>query len=469
MPIKFDIDTANQKESILRYILSDGDLEDAIMYGKIQPKSFEKLINNTKNVKFWCSTIGKKLSAKSLAKIVSQCKLKESFLLDFFDCLTTEKLAEIFNVENLSIETIYKYLKERASADRAQAVLYKMAEKTYFKRLAEILTYGANDVTLTANTTYSGINRFRDLNLNGYTYTADGQPHIIIARDIYIPSSSVLTKTASNPVDQPGSGYPGSPGYYILDTSQYPKGGSGGGVWSPPAAGGGGGGGIDGAGGGGYQSGGVGGGALLLVLENTIQIAIALYYTVIDWYIVNILGKTPSDTVQIQNLRAATGGRGGRSADGASGGLGGNGGGGLMIFCRNLYNYGTISANGANGANGAGSSYPGAIYSGGGGGGGGAGGLIYVVTHSIVHTGSTVSKGGNGGKGGDADPLWGDGGGGGGGGSGGIIYFFYSKSVSSISGTFDVSGGSGGAGGSAGYSGGSGSSGQTGIVRLYSY
>jgi len=467
MTIKFDIDTTNQAEAILRYVLSDGDLEEAIECGKIYPESFEKLLNNTKSAKFWGYTIGRKLSGKTLAKIISSCALKESFLLDFFDCLTTEKLAEIFNEERLSLGTIYKYLKERADADRAQDILYKMANRLYFKRLAEILTYGASDAALTANATYTGINRFRDLNLNGYTYTADGQPHIIIARDVYIPSGSVLSKTASNPVNQPSSGDPGSPGYYILDTDKYPKGGGGGNSWVPlPYGGGGGGGGIDGPGGIGYQNGGPGGGALLLVLRDTIQIAVGLYYSVIDWYLVNVLGKTPTDTVAIQNVRASTGGRGGRSNVGASGGLGGNGGGGLQIFCRNLYNYGTIAANGANGANGVGSPY---IFSGGGGGGGGAGGLIYIVAHGIRNAGTVQSRGGSGGKGGDGDPLNGDGGGGGGGGSGGIIYLFYSKEASSISGTFDVSGGSGGAGGSAGYPGTSGGAGQSGIVRLYSY
>jgi hypothetical protein len=456
MPIKYDIDTTDQKEVIWKCILGDGDIEELIQHGKIYYSSFVDLINYTKNAKFWANFLERKVSIKTCVNILAEKDIRENVLFDILDYLSIDRISEVFNAEKFSLERIEKYLKERVSADRAQAILYKMVEKTYFKRLAEILTYSANDVTLTANATFSYVNRFRDLNLNGYTYTADGELHVIIARDIYIPSNSSIVRT--NFVTNYAA-------ILLLDTNQIPTGGKGGNggityLRPYPEGGGGGGGGINGPGGYGYMNGEVGYGYSAYVYTNTIAIAYVMYLPAVDWYLVNVLQKTPTSKTDFIKTRGACGGQGGSGLDGI-GSPRGFSTWGLVILCRNLYCSGKIQANGTNGRDGGKGT-----YGGGGGAGGGSGGPIYIVLHEIQNSGEIQAIGGNGGRGGDATAVTGASGGGGGGGCGGVIYLFYKTGNV---GNLNVSGGAGGPQGDGATYGDPGSPGQRGIARPYKY
>jgi glutamine phosphoribosylpyrophosphate amidotransferase len=104
MPIKYDIDTTNQKEVILQCILGDGDIEELIQRGKIYYSSFVDLINYTKNAKFWANFLERKVSIKTCANILAEKDIRENVLLDILDYLSIDRISEAFNVENFSLE-----------------------------------------------------------------------------------------------------------------------------------------------------------------------------------------------------------------------------------------------------------------------------------------------------------------------------------------------------------------------------
>jgi hypothetical protein len=92
-----------------------------------------------------------------------------------------------------------------------------------------------------------------------------------------------------------------------------------------------------------------------------------------DWWLQNVVGKTPSSVTPLLFIYGSGGGSGATAGcTGCYGGGGGGGGGGEVI----VYGYnviaGTVFANGGNGGEGS----PGLLQ--GGGGGGGGGGLLLV-------------------------------------------------------------------------------------------
>jgi len=314
---------------------------------------------------------------------------------------------------HLPASIIYSIMSQ-LSADKAQSILYKWVESlTKLDRLIDLITFNASDVTLSSNVTYSGVNRFLNLNLNGYVYTADGQPHVIIANSISIPSASRIDKTASGGAGGAGyggagSGGTGGGGLYIIArsidlrgsinanganggnggtyTAQGPgspggsgvlpnierlgiaNGGGGGGPGDPTTVGAcGGGGGPNGPGGVGYEPGGNGGS--VTTVSYTVEGLISnILKAAVDWWLVNVLGKTPTSTTSFPNLYNAGGGGGGAMdvVSKSTGGGGGGGGGVIIVIALLIKFYGTINAKGGSGGGGSGN-YG---YSGGAGGGG---------------------------------------------------------------------------------------------------
>jgi len=312
-------------------------------------------------------------------------------------------------------------------ADVMQSILYAMP---FGKILISILTYGAPSVTLNADATFSGINFFNTLNLNGYTYIADGQPHIIIANEVNVPSGSKLIKTATggnggvsfNPDDAwgiRGPGALGGGGLIIIcsrlnnagvisangdnavnagsgNPSDWYSGGDGGsGVFalvSGDAVGtGNGGNGRNNGGGGGYAyiiPGGRGGDSSTILYATYTDLAESVKRAAIDRALAVMFNKPPTNTTQFINVYGSGGGGGGIYLSDTGGG-GGGGGGEIIILCEEFNNSGSVTANGGNGGNGAGT------Y--GNGGGGGGGGVVYVLYKKLLSLGTLSAAGGTGG------------------------------------------------------------------------
>jgi hypothetical protein len=95
--------------------------------------------------------------------------------------LSVSKAATIINHENLSVSKAYNIITHGdLSADRTQEILYNIPFGT---KLVDILTYGAGNLTVSSNTTISGVNRYNTLTVNsGITLTINGQPGALIVK-----------------------------------------------------------------------------------------------------------------------------------------------------------------------------------------------------------------------------------------------------------------------------------------------
>jgi hypothetical protein len=341
--------------------------------------------------------------------------------------MSLSRAVAIVNSQNLSGSKATGILKDaNILANTVQSILYNIP---FSDRLIDILTATAPDVTLNANATFSGVNIFRTLNLNGHTYTAGGQPHVIIAKAIYIPTGSKLVKTPTGGAGgaAPGPGGAGGGGLIIFTsllnnadtisadgaTPQQPNcntgnGANGGaGVFgllsgnSYTATGGSGGGGCnsygDATGGGGPKGASYtygctsGAGGDLTTTTFTVD---TVRKALIDWYIKNVLGKSPTTTTAIPNFYGAGGGAGcGYNNSGYvfTGAGGGGSGGEIIVIAITLNNTGSITALGGGGQKPS-CCYPGSFdihYS-----PSGAGGVIYVFYKTLQSLG-TLNVSGN--------------------------------------------------------------------------
>ena len=324
------------------------------------------------------------------------------------------------------------------SADKAQAILYAWVDQLCdLGPLIELMTEGAPDEILSAHTTYTGKNRFGTLNLNGYIYFADGQPHVIIARSIIVPSESAIQKTetggeggapgagvgrggyggggliiiakemtvigtvkADGGSGQSGSttgsyagGKEGSGGYMLVASGDSPgNGGNGGARSSGNEAPGGS---PGGGGGGGYTStygpGGAGGVVSLATVSSRLDILKEVMKAAVDWWLMNVLGKTPTSIKYFPSCYGAGGGGGGDYNTFTDSGGGGGSGGWIALIVDRLDLEGTISAKGGDGGNGGNDGNYDA------GGGGGGGGIIYVFYRLAMRLGTLDVSGGKGG------------------------------------------------------------------------
>jgi len=393
------------------------------------------------------------LSAGKIASILNDSAVSVSRAAEILNSgnLSTTKTAEILRNSNLSVSKARDILMDtKLSADRTQNILYEWnSSLAAIDRLLDLVTLDASSVTLTADTSYSGINRFRDLDLSGYIYTADGQPHVIIANSISIPSTSSIKKTETggaggSTVYGTGNGGNGGGGLIIIAGSITISGSvvtdgekgedltglsgrdedgraGGGGQYArvgTDVAGDGGKGGLQAWPGGspGGGTGGCGGDAVCTWTSGVNQGGTATYLdfasysdlakelldSMTDWWLVNVAGKSPTTTKSFPDIKGAGGGGGG-----------------------NYSGKGDVDGEGD------------------GAGGGGSGGEVIIVVNSVDFTGLVSAKGGDGGSV-TFDPTAAECGGGGGGG-GGIAYILY-KSATSLTGTLTADGGAGGTG-----------------------
>jgi hypothetical protein len=317
------------------------------------------------------------------------------------------------------------------SANRAQSILYSMVDQSFYDKLVDIMTVDATNTSYTSNTTLSaGINIYRNLSIaSGVTLTLGASPGVIIAYSVtnsgtiasgwvmgsgggvfigagpggggrgavIILASSIGTGTVTAnganganggvvPAYTRGGGGAGGAGnFWLISGDAVPNGGNGGGSYAGPRGSNGGGGGTGGS----YQGG--NGGSATTTTFSASSLLKQLFKAVCDWWLVNIVGKTPSSTISIPSL-GGSGGGGGGAHDGNGAGGGGGGGGGQIIIYGTSVTAGTVRAKGGAGGNGGNSGYD---Y----GAGGGGGGIIYVYYRSLTGTFTYDVSGGAGGTG----------------------------------------------------------------------
>lgn len=316
------------------------------------------------------------------------------------------------------------------TADRAQAILYQMADDGYYDKILDIMTVNASDSTITVNGNFpASINRYKTLTVNnGVTFSGNALPGVLIA-DIISNDGTIkatATKGAAGAAggDGVGVGGTGIGGLIILartltvgtirsngnngvsgtTVTTDGNGGAGGAglfwrIGADVVATGGNGGdtlaggkgiGSQNAGGGGGGTGHIGGNggvATIVDFATGMSLLVELIKTAADWWLQNVLSKIPTLVKSFPNL-GGSGGGGGSAANlnGACGG--GGGGGGQIIAVSTTLITGIFTAPGGNGGNG------GTEGAGDSGGGGGAGGVIYVLyAVKIVTNASGVSGG----------------------------------------------------------------------------
>ena len=351
---------------------------------------------------------------KSDEEVITLIKnLDDSFAADILSAFSLTRIKNIVSNPDLDV-------------DKAQSILYEMPRNKIFDLVLE----GASSVTFSADSTISGVIRYLDAKVDaGVTLTCDGQPTVIICRNLVNDGNIVKTATGGKGGEgfsTAGDGGCGGGGLIILAKEEVlnnnlisangeggEAGTNGSGLYAPGACGehgnviviaddsvgSGGRGGAEhynwgrgnwgggGAGEGSENCGGDGGVCCYLSFNTADEISSELKKALVDWYLVNIIGRTPSKKAEFFDVKGAGGGGG---------------------ACE------TASA-----------------YKAGGGGGGGSGGIIIVDSDSINNQGTIEARGGDGG---DAEDR-----GTGGGGGGGLIYLFYRSSITE--GTLSVDGG----------------------------
>lgn len=349
---------------------------------------------------------------------------------NFGNLYIPEAVADVFSSSKISGKNIKKILENKfVSGDRVQSILYAMIDKGYFDKVLEIITSEASDETISADTTNTeGVMLRKTLTIeSGVTLTIGKAPGVIIAdtitnngnivsgwikatggekytkggdgtggliilaRNITIGTISVNGKNGQNGYEtaETVDGLNGNGGeFWIITGDTVPNGGNGGARydryrgWGNPNAGGGGA--VDGV----AVKGGDGGSATITEFSDGLTLLKEIFKGIVDWWIQNILGKSPSSTKSIPEL-GGSGGGGGAAGNPHCGG-GGGGGAGELILYGTVINAGTVEAKGGNGGNG---------YENGCGGGGGGGGIIYVFYGTINGTMNYDVSGGAGGTG----------------------------------------------------------------------
>ena len=381
----------------------------------------------------WSTYLSRQIvSADRLASVLNSSHLSTAKAASVLSSpnMTAEHAARIIMSSSLDVARAEKIVRNVVDA-RAQEMLYAWVDSLRsLDRLVDLMTLSAPSLRLYADIVLSGISWLRDLDLSGFKYVADGQPHVIIAYSISIPSTSSIIKTPTGGTggrpgaDGAGRGGIGGGGLIIIarslvnygtisadgergadgsKTSAHGGGGDGGGgymvrvvVDSPGIGGSGGYGGVGGApgaggGGGGYTyRGGSGGSITLKDYVSNADLLKDVLKAACDWWLIKI-GKMLRSYRPFPSCFGAGGGGGGSYAGYAASGGGGGSGGWIFIFAHNLDNRGMISARGGDGGRG-GEYYR---YFGGGGGGGG---LIYVFYNNMISRGYFDVSGGRGGE-----------------------------------------------------------------------
>jgi hypothetical protein len=333
---------------------------------------------------------------------------------------STSALASIAVSTNVSATTLLQLITNAwLAATAAQALLRGLAENYYYNKLIYTITANATSITFSTNATIStspliaqsitiasGVtvacglgtcyfvaqtfnNQGVVVNTNGASAGGGGNgggggggPGGGIA--ILAITAAVGTINVNGYNGEAGytsfvTGDGGAPGYavdYFVTVSGVgiPWGGVGGGplqsTYSANAK-------ANGGGGGDTLCcyGGVAAGSLANVYSFPDYQSLVTYMmeSVADWWLSNIVGKSPPQTASILSFYGGGGGAGGGAAyTGYAGGGGGGGGAGEAIIYGYSVEAGTINAYGGNGGNGV-------VNSTSGGGGGGGGGLVFVI------------------------------------------------------------------------------------------
>jgi hypothetical protein len=329
-------------------------------------------------------------------------------------------LASIAISTNVPVTTILALISNAAlSATAAQGLLYGLANNYYYNKLIQTITYNATSITFSTNATIStspliaqsitiasGVTVACGLNTCYFVaQTFNNQGVVVNTNATYAAGPSngggggggggggiaVLAITAAVGTINV-NGYNGGNGstsfttgggcaggyawdYWVTVSGVgIPGGGNGG---SPDCSIGVGSGHYNGGGGGASLAvcGGAGGGAAPTVYSFPGYQSLVTYMmeSVADWWLVNIVGKSPPQTASILSFYGAGGGDGGGAAyTGYAGAGGGGGGAGEAIIYGYNVEAGTVNAYGGNGGNGVVSSTSAA-------GGGGGGGLVFVI------------------------------------------------------------------------------------------
>lgn len=358
---------------------------------------------------------------------------------------SSDLLADLLRDPRLTPSSIRAILESpQISSDRVQEILHSAIDRAVrpgvrdqLDRIVQLMTLGAPDASITSSTSLtSGVNRYRNLSIgSGVTLTLGAGPGVIIADTISNLGTIVsgwVRGSGGPSVDGSGAGGPGRGGiiivarsitvgtiradggnggnggttdayrdgnsgmpglFWVVDPDRPPVGGRGGGRDVKTAGTGWGLGGANGGGGGGYfRTGGFGGTSKVVAFTRPELLVSELFKALVDWWIVNVLGKKPSLVRAIPMLGGGGGGSGSiYNAYEANGG-GGGGGGQIIIYGTNIV-AGTIDAKGgAGGAGGGEGSYDC-------GGGGGGGGVVYVFYRTLSGTFNFDVAGGAGGGG----------------------------------------------------------------------
>jgi hypothetical protein len=413
-------------------------METLVNAGLLTVDDVANYVNNIGTADFWAGIITA-WSTSFSARVLNSNRISPSRVTSIFNSsnlpnsrakdIATELATNTSYTNFQNIEAAFKGT--QLLANDLQTILYGIS---FGSRIVDLLTQTPSDSTISTNTTLTGKNRFRNLTINsGITLTLDGQPSVIIAKSI--TNNGTITKTATGASggtapDGAGSGGSGGGELIILtdilnnystinangnkgadgSTTTQSLGGNSGssgnliviGTDTPGTGGNGagthGGSGNRNGGGGGacaseYVYGGAGGGSSTTTYTDAASLATDIEKSCIDWYIINVISKTPTTTKSFPNAYGSGGG-GGAEYDGVgTGGGGGGGGGEIIALVNSLNNTGTISANGGSGGNGG---TEGGSDSGGGGGGGG---IVYVLYKSYTNLGTIQSNGGSGGTG----------------------------------------------------------------------
>jgi len=314
-------------------------------------------------------------------------------------------------------------------ADTMQDILYDCSWKT----VLEIILHDADDLTVSTDLTLTGINRYNNVTVDsGITLTMGGQPSVLICNKLL--NDGTISKTATGgdggaPFVAPGAGGKGGGGLIIIcktldnnstiqangengeagstttdtgggsagadgrleriGTDTAGSGGKGGGSYGGAGNLGGGGGGDVGS----LGEGGAGGSVTYVDNDNAAKLVEKIKKAAADWWLQNVVGKTPSSVADFPDIYGAGGGGGGDYDGRDDNGGGGGSGGEIIILCSELDNTGTIEANGGTGGNGGTEGDEDA------GGGGGGGGIVYALYETLTNEGTLRALGGAGGTG----------------------------------------------------------------------
>jgi len=334
---------------------------------------------------------------------------------------TTSFASQLVTNPYLSATAIAALLTSQGmDANHAQFILYYLAQNYYYNKWIQTVTANApSSITFSANATLStnvliaqnitvasGVTVtcgtttcfFVAQSFNSYgTITAVGATSgyssiylgvggtggggvVIIAVTAALGTIIVAGSPGGNSI---GQGLPGASGVggvlFILSGMSAPLGGTGAGANA--------GGGRYNAGGGGgtgYAAG-AGGNATVYSFSSPNYMVTYILQGLSDWWLINVLGKTPASTTPLAYMYGSGGGSGGGAV---SNGGGGGGGGEVVVYAYDVVS-GSINAVGGTGGSGTV------------GGGGGGGGLVFVL-YGAMSGSVTANVAGGAGQGGGA-------------------------------------------------------------------